>query len=196
MTSESASPEGDTEDDGGLYSRFTVSGVGPVVHEQEPDGVTIATKTQAQVERVVQDADDFSDVLGGKNPDHDIDAVRALIGDAENLRLTKGKPDRWDMASNWAIEVEADVDAWVALAKDEQDAKGLANRKGPEDVLEVFSRSEKNAGPNALIAGLSLAEDGGDVHTKLLERYLERFGPSREDFEDWLENQDEGDSDA
>lgn len=187
----------DTEDDGGLYSRFTVSGFGPVVHEDEQDGVTIATKTQGQVERDVRDADDFSDVLGGKNPDHDLASVRALIGDAENLRLPKGKPDRWEMASDWEITVEGPIDAWAALAEQEQDAKGLANRKGPADVLEQLSRSEKNAGPNALHAALDLALDSDqDLHTKLLERYLDRYGPSRDDFEDWLENQDEDDSDA
>lgn len=185
----------DTEDDG-LYSRFTVSGYGPVVHEQEQDDVTIATKTQAQVERDVRDADDFSDVLGGRNPDHDEDAVRALIGHSDELRLPADRGDRWDFAADWTIEVEAPTEAWVALGEEEKDPSN-SNRKTAADVLDILSRSEKNAGPNALHAALDLAlDDYSELHTKLLERYLDRYGPSREDFEDWLADQDEDDSDA
>lgn len=189
---------GDTEDDSDLYPRFTVSGFGPVVHEQEQDDVTIATKTQAQVERDVRDADDFSDALGGRNPDHDLASVRALIGDAENLRLAKGKPDRWEMASDWTITLKATVSAWKDLAFDQ--GKPNPDAIDQDDALEFLeraSREEKNAGPNALHAALDLALDHDSaLHTELLERYLDRHGPSREDFEDWLENQDEDDSDA
>lgn len=186
----------DNTEDGGLYSRFTVSGYGPAVHEQEQDDVTIATKTQAQVERDVRDADDFSDVLGGRNPDHDTDAVRALIGHSENLRLPKDRGDRWDFAADWSIAVEAPTEAWVALGEEENDPSN-PNRDTAADVLAILSRSEKNAGPNALHAALDLAlDDDRELHTELLERYLDRYGPSREDFEDWLENQDDQDSDA
>lgn len=118
-------------------------------------------------------------------------AAKSLLADVDDLRFPKGKPTKFDWASDWTIQVEGDANDWKRIAVEESESRG-ARDTSPADVLEKLTQRE-TVGGEALSAALDLARDEGDddLHTKLLERYLDRFGPSREDFEAWLADEDD-----
>jgi len=176
MATNTTSPDGDMETGADPYSQLTISAFGPIVYEQIRGEITLAVPTQAQVERPVRDADDFTTITADHDTGKAIDAVRHMVYDVDGVRLPKGMHDQADYAHGWERTIEGPVSAWLELAEEESDPRGLANGNDPLDVLEHLAR-RSTVGPNALLAGMSLAADQDDdqTHEELLEAYQERF---------------------
>lgn len=156
------------------WERLTVHAHGPAAEERdEPGGVTVVKRVQAQVDRAIRSHEDLMTILDFDSSSYRDreDAVEHLLHGIDGVRLPNysgpGSQGPWE---DWSVTVDGPVDAWLDLAERQSNSSVQ-----PANVLGKLTK-KSTVGRNAALAGIRLTADGVTRATVgSLETFLNQF---------------------